>query len=53
MQGIYKIQNNINGKIYIGSSTDIDKEFQKIIKALDNHHCRIDYSSLGTNTYHF
>lgn len=25
MMGIYKITNKINGKVYIGQSTDIDK----------------------------
>lgn len=28
MQGIYKITNNINGKIYIGKSNNIERRFK-------------------------
>ena len=29
MIGIYKITNNINGKIYIGQSNNIERRFQE------------------------
>lgn len=32
MIGIYKISNNINGKVYIGKSKNIDKRFKQHIK---------------------
>lgn len=36
MCGIYKIENLVNGKIYIGQSVQIEKRFQKHLRAKDN-----------------
>lgn len=41
-QGIYKIRNIINNKIYIGSSKNIDRRFKRHKKDLNNNcHCNI------------
>ena len=34
--GIYKIENLINGKVYIGKSIEIEKRWQKHLNAKDN-----------------
>lgn len=42
MQGVYKIENIQNGKVYIGSSKDIERRWKEHIKMLEegNHHSR-------------
>lgn len=35
MCGVYKIINTINGKIYIGSSKDIDRRWSEHVRALE------------------
>jgi len=37
MNGIYKITNQTNGKIYIGSSSDIQKRWDQHRKSLNNY----------------
>lgn len=41
MIGIYKIENKINGKVYIGQSTNIEKRWAKHLEDLNKgrHHC--------------
>ena len=34
--GIYKIENLINGKVYIGQSIEIERRFKKHLTAKDN-----------------
>jgi len=40
--GIYKIENTVNGKVYIGSSNNIDKRFKDHLNSLNKnkHHSR-------------
>ena len=35
MHGVYQIKNLINGKLYIGSSIDVDKRLKSHFSALD------------------
>ena len=34
--GIYKIENKINGKVYIGQSIEIERRWQKHLNASDD-----------------
>lgn len=50
--GIYKIMNNINGKFYIGSSTDIHRRYQRHLADLkkdkhDNSHLQNAWNLYG------
>lgn len=47
MIGIYKIENKVNGKIYIGQSQDIERRFKQHI----NNAFNLKYSGYGTKFY--
>lgn len=56
MTGIYKITNTINGKCYIGQSTDLANRIQKHIKTLINgtncnEHLQNAYDKYGTGNF--
>lgn len=49
--GIYKIVNNINGKFYIGSSTDIEQRFVHHVSLLNNNKHENSYLQNAWNKY--
>lgn len=56
--GIYKISNKKNGKIYIGSSVDVDKRWlQHKINLIENNHynsdLQQDYNKYGKEAFEF
>ena len=56
--GIYKIENSVNNKIYIGSSIDINKRFYKHLWMLrkgihDNIHLQNSFNQYGENSFNF
>jgi group I intron endonuclease len=56
MIGVYKIINNITGKIYVGSSVDIEKRWKRHTAGLrgGNHHnmyMQIDYNCHGIDSF--
>ena len=56
MIGIYKITNIINGKCYIGQSTDLAQRIRKHIKTLlkgtnRNEHLQNAYKKYGTGNF--
>lgn len=56
--GIYRIENKINNKIYIGSSIDIDKRFYKHLWMLrkgvhDNNHLQNAFNQYGEGFFEF
>jgi group I intron endonuclease len=56
--GIYKIENIVNGKIYVGSSIDISKRFYKHLWMLrkgvhDNCHLQNSFNEYGENSFKF
>lgn len=58
MQGIYKIENLINHKIYIGQATDIEARWYHHIKALNdnahhNPHLQGAWNKYGQNSFAF
>lgn len=58
MRGIYKIQNKINGKVYIGESLDIDKRWLLHISELNDnaHHSyklQEDWNKYGQDNFGF
>jgi group I intron endonuclease len=58
MKGIYKIENIINGKIYIGSSIDIDRRIKRHKNDLTknkhvNIHLQRDFNKYGIEYYSF
>lgn len=58
MIGIYAIRNRINGKVYIGQSTNIQKRFKQHIDALEKgiHHSwklQKDYDEFGIGGFAF
>lgn len=58
MQGIYKITNNINNKIYIGSSKNITHRWDQHISELyshihSNNRLQADYNLYGINAFTF
>lgn len=58
MRGIYKIENKINGKVYIGESLDIKRRWKEHIKDLDKnkHHSyklQEDWNKYGKDSFNF
>lgn len=58
MNGIYKIQNVENGKIYIGESADVLRRFKKHIGCLnnkkhDNYKLQSDFDLYGADSFNF
>ena len=58
MCGVYKIVNIINGKIYIGSSKDIDRRWNEHIRVLElnthnNQHLQNAWNKYGRNNFKF
>lgn len=58
MIGIYKIQNNVNGKIYIGQSVNIEKRWKEHIYELNankhiNKHLQSAWNKYGKNNFDF
>lgn len=53
MIGIYKITNNINGKMYIGQSWDIDQRFCKHKTNESNEHLRAAMEKYGIGNFSF
>lgn len=58
MIGIYKIENNINGKVYIGQSVDVDKRFKAHKTLLRNnehfnYRLQDDWNSYGEDAFSF
>lgn len=58
MCGVYKIVNTINGKIYIGSSKDIDRRWSEHIRALElnahaNPHLQNAWNKYGSKSFEF
>lgn len=58
MVGIYKIENKINNKVYIGSSKSIENRWKQHIKELQNnkHHCerlQFDFNKYGVEFFNF
>ena len=47
MIGIYKIENKVNGKVYIGQSIDIETRIKRHFRELRKgiHHCPFCYNS--------
>ena len=58
MRGIYKIENKINGKVYIGESLNIERRWQEHIEDLNNntHHSyklQDDWNKYNENDFEF
>ena len=58
MIGIYKIKNNVNNKVYIGSSNDIERRFRKHKTELNcgkhyNEHLGRAYKKYGKDAFSF
>lgn len=58
MRGIYKIENKINGKVYIGESLDIERRWREHLDDLNNnkHHSyklQDDWNKYGENSFCF
>lgn len=58
MQGIYKIENKVNGKVYIGQSTDIEARWQHHIIYLTEHihgnpHLQNAWNKYGSDKFSF
>lgn len=58
MIGIYKIENSINGKVYIGQSVDVDKRFKSHIRELrkgkhNNRFLQDDWNTFGEEAFTF
>ena len=58
MQGIYKIENKVNGKVYIGQSTDIEARWQHHIIYLTEHihgnpHLQNAWNKYGSDKFNF
>ena len=58
MRGIYKIENKINGKVYIGESLDINRRWQVHLDDLNNnkHHSyklQDDWNKYSENDFEF
>lgn len=56
MVGIYKIENTINNKVYIGQSTDIDKRWKSHKESLRNNrhsnaHLQDSYNKYGSSIF--
>lgn len=51
MIGIYKIQNKVNGKVYIGQSVNIASRWKGHIASLRNNHHRNDHLQKSWNKY--
>ena len=51
MIGIYKIENKVNGKVYIGQSIDIEKRWKEHISCLNNRTHHNDYFQKSWNKY--
>ena len=51
MQGVYKIENKINGKLYIGSSVNIESRLKSHIKELNNNSHNNNYLQNAWNKY--
>jgi len=46
MKGIYKITNNLNGKVYIGQSVDIEKRWKQHLYAVSHGHKTLLYVAM-------
>jgi len=58
IMGIYQIRNLINGKVYIGSSIDIDKRWKKHVRELKNlihpnQHLQSSWNKYGEESFIF
>lgn len=58
MIGIYKIENKVNGKVYIGQSIDIDTRWKQHINELDskghiNKHLQYAWNKYGSDSFEF
>lgn len=58
ISGIYKIVNKINGKFYIGSSTDIKRRYSRHLSDLkknkhDNQHLQLAWNKYGPEVFLF
>lgn len=51
MIGIYKIENKVNGKVYIGQSVNIDSRWKGHIASLRNNHHKNDHLQKSWNKY--
>lgn len=51
MIGIYKIENKVNGKVYIGQSVNIENRWKQHKAGLRNNHHRNDYLQKSWNKY--
>ena len=51
--GIYKIENILNGKIYIGQSIEIERRWQKHLSANDNFLIHKAIKKYGKENFHF
>ena len=51
--GIYKIENILNGKIYIGQSIEIEKRWQKHLNANDNFLIHKAIKKYGKENFQF
>lgn len=53
MVGIYKIENMINGKVYIGQSWDIERRFLQHKKSCENDHLNNSFNKYGIENFSF
>jgi len=53
MIGIYKIENIINNKVYIGQSWDIESRWKNEIKAPPNDHIKSSFQKYGIDNFKF
>ena len=58
MQGIYEIRNNLNGKVYVGSSIDIERRWTEHRRALrngqhQNVHLQRSWAKYGEDAFVF
>ena len=51
--GIYKIENLINHKVYIGQSVDIERRFRGHINKEHNHHLKHAFKKYGIENFSF